>query len=182
MSKPQDVVNFRRRIKIALVQSFGNKCQVCGVSYPQSVYDFHHLNPAEKEFGVGSQSTTRSKADTAREAKKCIMVCANCHRMIEHEDLEISNITCAFDENKYYEILDTLANENKEKVSEQKRNASSKPPREELKNLIRTKPFAQIANKYSVSDASIRRWCKSYNLPFRVSDIQQITDAEWIDI
>ena len=87
MAKSQDVINFRRRLKIALVKSFGNKCQVCGISYPQSVYDFHHLNPAEKEFGVGAQATTHSKADTAREAKKCIMVCANCHRLIEHEDL-----------------------------------------------------------------------------------------------
>ena len=114
MAKSQDVINFRRRLKIALVKSFGNKCQVCGISYPQSVYDFHHLNPAEKEFGVGAQATTHSKADTAREAKKCIMVCANCHRLIEHEDLDINGIVCAFDEDVYYSTLDNLIAKNKE--------------------------------------------------------------------
>ena len=82
MSKPQDVINFRKRIKTALVESFGNRCQVCGNSFPQSVYDFHHLNPAEKSFGLGSYGTTHSRADNAKEAKKCIMVCAKCNRLI----------------------------------------------------------------------------------------------------
>ena len=110
------------------------------------------------------------------------MVCANCHRVIEYEELDTSEISCAFDEEKYYMTLENLANESKERANDAKRNASTKPSREELKMLIRNTPFTQIANKYSVSDASIRRWCKSYNLPSRVSDIQQMTDEEWIDI
>ena len=182
MAKPQDVINFRRRLKIALVESFGNKCQVCGISYPQSVYDFHHLNPAEKEFGVGAQTTTHSKADTAREAKKCIMVCANCHRLIEHEDLNINGIVCAFDEDAYYSTLDSLIIKNKENIENKPKNISKKPPREVLKEQIRTIPFLQLSKLYGVSDNAIRKWCKSYNLPSRVTDIKNISDEEWIDI
>ena len=182
MSKPQDVVNFRRRIKIALVEAFGARCQKCGETFPYFVYDFHHLDPATKSFGLGNASTTRARSAYADEAKKCIMVCANCHRVIEYEELDISEISCAFDEEKYYMTLENLANENKEKVNDAKRNASTKPSREELKMLIRNAPFAQIANKYSVSDASIRRWCKNYNLPSRVADIKEISDDNWVDI
>lgn len=182
MSKSQDVVNFRRRIKTALVESFGNKCQVCGVSYPQSVYDFHHLNPAEKEFCVGAQSTTRSKADTAREAKKCIMVCANCHRLIEHEELNLNGVVCAFDETIYYFTLDELTGKNKEIIESRPKPASKKPSREVLKEQIRNTPFLQLGKMYEVSDNAVRKWCKSYNLPSRTTDIKNISDEEWVNI
>lgn len=51
--------------------------------------------------------------------------------------------------------------------------------REFLKNEIRTKPFLQIAKDQGVSDNTIRKWCKRYNLPFRVLDIQNISDEDW---
>ena len=73
MSKPIDVVNFRVRIKTALVESFGRKCQLCGEEYPQAVFEFHHLNPQEKSFSLGNGSTTRAKSAYAEEAKKCVM-------------------------------------------------------------------------------------------------------------
>lgn len=182
MSKPQDVINFRRRIKTALVESFGNKCQVCGMSFPQSVYDFHHLNPAEKEFGVGAQSTTRSRADNAREAKKCIMVCANCHRLIEYENLDVSHLSCIFDEDIYYNTLDKLAGKNKETVEKRSKPVSKKPEREILKKQIREMPFLQIGKLYEVSDNAVRKWCQSYNLPSRVTDIKMISDEDWVKI
>lgn len=181
MSKPQDVVNFRKRIKIALVESFGNKCQACGASFPQSVYDFHHLNPSEKEFNVGSQSTTRSKEAVAQEAKKCIMVCANCHRLIEHENLDVNHLKCEFNEEIYYTTLDFLVGRNKE-IKENKPRIQKKPSREVLKEQIRFMPFLQIGKMYEVSDNAVRKWCKSYSLPSRVTDIKMISDEDWINI
>ena len=40
-------------------------------------------------------------------------------------------------------------------------------------------PFLIIGKKYNVSDNAVRKWCKTYNLPFRVSDIKNISDEEW---
>lgn len=54
-----------------------------------------------------------------------------------------------------------------------------KPSREELKTMIRTLPFTQIGNEYGVTDNAIRKWCDSYNLPRRRSDINKISDADW---
>ena len=54
-----------------------------------------------------------------------------------------------------------------------------RPSREELKLLIYNKPFTQIAKTYGVSDNTIRKWCKAYNLPTKKSDIQKFTIENW---
>lgn len=59
---------------------------------------------------------------------------------------------------------------------------TERPSREELKNLIRNKPFTQIARKYNVSDNAVRKWCDSYNLPRRSGDIKKIGEEDWNNI
>lgn len=55
------------------------------------------------------------------------------------------------------------------------RNAqSAKPSREILKEKIKTTPFTTIGAEYGVTDNAVRKWCISYNLPSRVSDIKEI--------
>ena len=54
--------------------------------------------------------------------------------------------------------------------------------REELKYLIRSKPFTQIGKDFGVSDNAVRKWCDKYNLPRRVIDIKKYTDEEWENI
>lgn len=51
--------------------------------------------------------------------------------------------------------------------------------RNELKQLIRQLPFTHIAKKYDVSDNAIKKWCKSYNLPYKKIDINSISDEDW---
>ena len=82
--KGQKVIDFRRRVKIALVEAAGHKCAYCGLVDDPILYDFHHLNPEEKEFGIGSASNTHSREAYFREAKKCVLLCSNCHRRIEN--------------------------------------------------------------------------------------------------
>lgn len=54
--------------------------------------------------------------------------------------------------------------------------------REELKQLIRTKPFTQIGKDFDVSDNAIRKWCDKFNLPRKKSDINKMTDLQWSKI
>lgn len=51
--------------------------------------------------------------------------------------------------------------------------------REELKSLIRTKPFTQIGKQFNVSDNTIRKWCDNYNLPRKSNEIKTYSDKEW---
>lgn len=46
------------------------------------------------------------------------------------------------------------------------------PTKEELRELIFTKPFTQIAKMFGVTDNAVRKWCKNYGLPFRRKDIK----------
>ena len=55
------VTDFRVRIKIALVEANNHQCACCGLVDDPIVYDFHHLNPETKLFGIGSNTSTRSK-------------------------------------------------------------------------------------------------------------------------
>lgn len=54
--------------------------------------------------------------------------------------------------------------------------------RQELKDLIRTKPFTQIGKQFNVSDNAIRKWCDKFNLPRKSTEIKKITDEEWKNI
>lgn len=60
------------------------------------------------------------------------------------------------------------------------RHRSSCPyTREELKSLIRQKSFTSIGKENNVSDNTIRKWCKNFNLPTKSREIRQYTDEEW---
>lgn len=54
-----------------------------------------------------------------------------------------------------------------------------RPNREELKKLIRNKPFTQIGKQFNLSDNAIRKWCDEYSLPRTKKDINKYSDKEW---
>ena len=73
----------RRQIKRKLVEEAGGKCVICGYDRCQQVLQFHHLDPTTKEFHLGQNGVTRSLAKSRVEARKCILLCANCHGEVE---------------------------------------------------------------------------------------------------
>ena len=75
-------IGIRQKIKQEFVNSFGNRCCLCKQSYPIVLYDFHHVTPKNKKFSIGRGWLQESKA-LLTEIKKCVMVCSNCHRLIE---------------------------------------------------------------------------------------------------
>lgn len=54
-----------------------------------------------------------------------------------------------------------------------------RPSRKKLKEEIRNNSFVKVGKKYEVTDNTIRKWCKKYNLPFKSREIKQYTDEEW---
>lgn len=54
-----------------------------------------------------------------------------------------------------------------------------RPGRDELKKLIRTRPFTQIGKMYGVSDNAVRKWCDFEGLPRKKVEIKKYTDEEW---
>ena len=80
-----------QKAKVKAVEYKGGKCLVCGYNKSVRALQFHHLDPTQKDFGIGAKGYTRSIEKTKEEVDKCILVCANCHREI-HNGLTIINI------------------------------------------------------------------------------------------
>lgn len=59
---------------------------------------------------------------------------------------------------------------------------TERPSREELKKLIREKPFVQIGKQFGVTDKAIIKWCITENLPSKKRDINNISDEDWLNI
>lgn len=65
------------------------------------------------------------------------------------------------------------------KCSDYNKRIVERPNREELKNMIREKSFLQIGRIYGVSDNTIRKWCRFYDLPYKKNQIKNFSEEEW---
>jgi len=203
----RNVASFIKRRKGNLIKVFHSKCCLCGFDKFQEALEFHHVNPDEKEFGVcDSNAVTKALEKQLNEMKKCILVCANCHRGIHSGYYEIpNNWKDYYDEEIAQQLIDDLPKNQLNKKIQQSNNfclicgkpilssmtycsleclhkaqqRCDRPSREELKQLIREQPFTKIAAMYGVTDNSIRKWCDSMNLPRRKTEIQKYSDNEW---
>lgn len=72
----------RRDKKAKAVQEFGATCAHCKHTFPDAVFDFHHRDPLTKDVTPAKLFMCSDKR-IKDELSKCIMLCANCHR-IEH--------------------------------------------------------------------------------------------------
>lgn len=199
-TKSEIITQFRQKRKRDLITLYGGKCSLCGYNKSIKALEFHHIKPQDKKYALGTGNCHKLQDDLT-EAKKCLLVCANCHReihdgfyndvnlfdyqkinnQIEIEKLSISkNLFCKdcgaqitiYSKSGY---CNSCAQKHRAKVQ-------NKPSREELKSLIRTLPFLKIATIYNVSDNAIRKWCDKYSLPRNKKDINNYSDAQWLKI
>lgn len=195
----ENVCNFVKNRKTNLISLFHNKCCICGFDKFQEALEFHHVNPTEKELSLAS-NVTISLDRQINEAKKCILVCANCHRGVYAGYYQVPENYQELFDNKQAEYLLKMNKEIKEgKKHYCKRcgklldynttycvecghiiqRVAERPDRDTLKQLIRQESFVSIGKKYEVSDNAIRKWCASMNLPTKKTDINLYTDSEW---
>lgn len=203
MGNVQAITDFRRRRKENLIKVLGSQCSLCGYNKCIGALEFHHIEPQNKNYQLSS-GNCHSLKDDLEEAKKCLLVCSNCHREIHTSDI-YENI----DLWKYQFFNDDYANElmikNQEKeyrcskcgvkitrfsksglcpscVQLGRRVVKERPTREELKKLIREKPFTKIAELYNCSDNAVRKWCDKEKLPRKKIDIDKYSDEQWSKI
>jgi cytochrome c553 len=73
-------------VKRILVAEAGGCCAVCGYDRCVVNLHFHHVDPTTKSFAL-SVASGKGLAKLRAEAKKCVLVCANCHGEIESETI-----------------------------------------------------------------------------------------------
>jgi len=76
------VSEWRRRAKRTLVEEAGGACLLCGFDGYAGALHFHHIDPAQKRFGLGSRGLARSIDALREEASKCVLLCSNCHAQV----------------------------------------------------------------------------------------------------
>lgn len=89
MTSGERVRRRRHKIKRMAIEYKGGKCAACGYDKCPAAFDFHHLDPKQKDFGIAAGGITHSWKKVKEELDKCIMLCANCHRELHSaEDAE----------------------------------------------------------------------------------------------
>lgn len=84
------VTAWRQRTKLKLIEYKGGVCADCGLRDIPAIYDFHHRDPAQKLFRIGSGSCRGLEKQKA-EADKCDLLCANCHRRRHANDIMLND-------------------------------------------------------------------------------------------
>jgi 5-methylcytosine-specific restriction endonuclease McrA len=73
----------RRARKKKLIMLMGGKCALCGYNRSAAALDFDHINPKTKKRTIShllAVSQPWAWKAALKEAKKCQLICSNCHR------------------------------------------------------------------------------------------------------
>ena len=81
--RQEAVAKRRRNVKRILVDEAGGRCCICGYDRSIAALQFHHIDPATKEFGLAQRGNTVALERARQEAAKCVLLCANCHSEVE---------------------------------------------------------------------------------------------------
>jgi len=114
MSKQSErVKKWRRETKSRIIEAMGGACACCGYNKCNAALALHHLNPNEKDFGLGAvRANIKSWKTIVKEIKKCILLCHNCHSEVHDGIREIPENYPTF--NSLYEDYSFLTKKSKE--------------------------------------------------------------------
>ena len=178
----------------------GGACQICGFDCFVEALEFHHEDPHEKEYQISSSNCHSLESDLA-EAKKCYLVCANCHRGIHagyynnpEQHIYKSDVAARLLAQKedlmrtklfYCKDCGALITRGAKRCpicAVMDRRTVVRPSREKLKKLIRNESFEELGRRYHVNGNTIRKWCRAMSLPNKKADINSYSDKDWEQI
>ena len=186
---------YRDRRKQRIIDVMGGKCALCGYNRCNDALDLHHLNPDEKDFDISDRPCI-SWDRTSIEMKKCILLCANCHREV-HSGLITKELNSSFNQ----DICDRITEEvNTIKYGSGEQNRCCKcgkeisygskmcpecyaksiqrvhdrPTKTELAKLISKYGFLGTGKLFGVTDGAVRKWCKTDGLPTYRNEIDAL--------
>jgi len=178
----EKVKKWRATSKLRIIQSFGGGCGVCGYSKCPDALELHHLDPLQKDFGLGSVRATPKNWDlVVEELRKCILLCSNCHREYHYglirdvsKSPRFNEIYANYKKDQQLERQDQcpICNSLKSKKSKGCSVSCSSllrekvkwPSTEELNQMVWSIPTTQIAKELGVSDKAISKRIKKLGL------------------
>lgn len=170
------VTKRRKDLKKALIEYKGGKCENCGYDKCIAAMDFHHKDPKEKEFGLSQKGLTKSLDILKKEADKCLLLCANCHREA-HDALSEFKDTTTKKKIKTKNQCKICKREtyNKKycsyKCSKKDKRKVNRPSKQELIQILKNNNWTKTGKIFNVTDNTIRKWAKTYNIPTNRKEI-----------
>lgn len=160
--------------KIKAIGLFGGKCCRCGYCKNYAALEFHHLDPKKKDF-IWTKLRRMGWDQIIDELKKCILLCANCHREEHWPESSLNN--CDFKINTFLdreikssgscpncgeEVYGTkYCSVNCSSMSKRKTN---RPSKEMLEILLKENTVMKIAQSHGVTNNAVKKWAKSYGI------------------
>lgn len=71
--------------KLKLVEMMGGKCEICGYNKSIAALSFHHKDRRHKTFNISAYLSLPID-ELIIEAKKCRLICLNCHAELHHRE------------------------------------------------------------------------------------------------
>lgn len=81
--RSEAITRRRRKMKGILVDEAGGRCCICGYAVCIGALEFHHLDPREKRLEINAKGTSLALDTLRAEARKCVLLCSNCHVEVE---------------------------------------------------------------------------------------------------
>ena len=136
----------------------GGKCQICSYDRCSSALELHHIDSSQKEFGFGGiRANPKAIAEIKEELKKCILLCANCHREVHSGIVCVPTKFISFDES----VFDSLIPEKKVKAQKEKKDRKKILLTNEEIFVILQEQYqgnkSRMAKDYGVSETAIRK-------------------------
>ena len=76
---------------IRLLALKGGECEACGYKKNSAALEFHHSDPQTKSFQLDLRSISNRKWEVVEaEARKCILLCSNCHAEYHHPECDLT--------------------------------------------------------------------------------------------
>jgi transposase len=83
----------RRKMKATLVAEAGGVCVLCGYAENMRALHFHHVEPTDKRIEINAKGVALSLATLRAEARKCVLLCSNCHAEVEDGAVSLPAVT-----------------------------------------------------------------------------------------
>ena len=192
MSNSSDrMKKWRKSTKERIVASMGGSCVCCQYSKCFASLSLHHLDPEEKEFGLGKIIANPKKWESViKELRKCVLVCNNCHGEIHWGVTEVPLDAKGFDESyAVYKVsknvIDSCPICGKDKPTHRKTCSKQCAAKRagtvnwdniDLESMIQEiGNFRLIADILDISDGAVRKRAKKLNL---ITSFKKVTSLK----
>lgn len=143
------------------IDYMGGKCSKCGYNKSNVALEFHHVNPAEKEFTI-SAGYNKSWQKIKHELDKCVLLCANCHRELHNNENNSYPIEV------YEKYIHSLSDKETKQKNQKRKDLENQKKIEKRKEIILNSGIdfskygwsSKLSKVIGISSSAVVRWVK----------------------